>query len=197
MCNMKNKEFDCIVIGGGHAGIEAALAASRMGCSTAMVTWTFDTIGKMSCNPAIGGIGKGQLVREIDYLGGEMGLAADRTGIQFRQLNSSKGSAVRSSRCQSDRNRYKFYMQKIVDAQDNLAVIEDEACELLLKGDRIVGIKLASDQKLFCQTVIIACGTFLRGRMHIGKKIIEGGRIGEPASIRLTDNIKDLGFDIL
>jgi tRNA uridine 5-carboxymethylaminomethyl modification enzyme len=173
------------------------LAASRMGCRTAMVTWTFDTIGKMSCNPAIGGIGKGQLVREIDCLGGEMGLAADRTGIQFRQLNSSKGSAVRSSRCQSDRKRYKLYMQEIVEAQNNLTVVEDEACELLLKGERIVGIKLASGQKLFCQAVIIASGTFLRGRMHIGKKIIEGGRIGEPASIRLTDNIKDLGFDIL
>src|SRR3989338_8133282 len=109
-----NKHYEVIVIGGGHAGVEAALAASRMGCATLMTTLFFDTIGQMSCNPAIGGVGKGQLVKEIDALGGEMGLAADRTGIQFRQLNASKGQAVRSSRCQSDRKQYKLYMQNVV-----------------------------------------------------------------------------------
>src|SRR3982751_4970749 len=114
--------YDSIIIGGGHAGVEAALAASRMGVKTLMVTLSFDTIGQMSCNPAIGGVGKGQLVKEIDALGGEMGLAADRTGIQFRQLNASKGQAVRSSRCQSDRKQYKLYMQKVIAAQSNLDV---------------------------------------------------------------------------
>src|SRR3989344_5651669 len=119
------KHYDGMGIGGGQAGIEAALAASRMGCKTAMTTLFADTIGQMSCNPAIGGVGKGQLVKEIDALGGEMGLAADRTGIQFRQLNASKGQAVRSSRCQSDRKLYKLYMQKIVKNQENLTVIID------------------------------------------------------------------------
>ena len=117
------KNYDCIIIGGGHAGIEAALASSRMGCSTLMVTLFSDTIGQMSCNPAIGGVGKGQLVKEIAALGGEMGLAADKTGIQFRQLNTSKGQAVRSSRCQSHRKRYKMYMQDIVRRQDLLDVL--------------------------------------------------------------------------
>ena len=118
-----NRYYDVIIIGGGHAGAEAALASSRMGCATLMVTLFFDTIGQMSCNPAIGGVGKGQLVKEIDALGGEMGLAADRTGIQFRQLNASKGQAVRSSRCQSDRKRYKMYIQDTVRRQPNLDIL--------------------------------------------------------------------------
>jgi len=194
---MNHKKFECIVIGGGHAGIEAALAASRMGCKTAMVILSADTIGHMSCNPAIGGIGKGQLVKEIDSLGGEMGLAADRTGIQFRQLNASKGKAVRSSRCQSDRKRYALYMQRVVLSQDNLEVIEGEAAEILVKGGRVSGLKLASGMTLTCHSVVLAAGTFLKGRIHIGKKIIPGGRIHEPASISLADNIRDLGLEIL
>src|SRR3989338_9114006 len=132
-----NKHYDVIVIGGGDAGGGGALAASRMGCSTLMATLFFDTIGQMSCNPAIGGVGKGQLVKEIDALGGEMGLAADRTGIQFRQLNASKGQAVRSSRCQSDRKQYKLYIQDIVRHQKNLDVLEDKVGELVVRVGRI------------------------------------------------------------
>src|SRR3990167_4598158 len=139
-----SKTFDCIVIGAGHAGVEAALAASRMGCKTLMITLFFETIGQMSCNPAIGGVGKGQLVKEIDALGGEMGLAADRTGIQFRQLNISKGQAVRSSRCQSDRKLYKLYMQDTVRRQERLEVLEDKVGELLVQGGAIGGIKTES-----------------------------------------------------
>jgi tRNA uridine 5-carboxymethylaminomethyl modification enzyme len=191
------KNYDCIIIGGGHAGVEAALAASRMGCSTLMVTFFLDTIGQMSCNPAIGGVGKGQLVKEVDALGGEMGLAADRTGIQFRQLNASKGQAVRSSRCQSDRKRYKLYMQDVIGNQDGLDVLEDEVNELLVKGGRIVGVKTAKGEKIKCLSVVITAGTFLHGRMYIGKEAIAGGRIGEPNSTRLADNIRDLGFEVL
>lgn len=189
--------YDCVVIGGGHAGIEAALAASRMGCRTLMATFSIDTIGQMSCNPAIGGVGKGQLVKEIDALGGEMGLAADRTGIQFRKLNASKGQAVRSSRCQSDRKRYKLYMQHVVTHQENLEILTDKIAEILIKGHQVVGMATESGECLSTQTVVIGTGTFLKGRIHIGKKIIAGGRIGEDNSTRLADNLTDLGFEVL
>jgi len=191
------KHYDCIVIGGGHAGVEAALATSRMGCSTLMVTLFFDTIGQMSCNPAIGGVGKGQLVKEIDALGGEMGLAADRTGIQFRQLNASKGQAVRSSRCQSDRKRYKLYMQDVVRRQKNLDILEDKVSEFVIKNGRIIGIKTETAQDIRCAGVVVATGTFLNSRMHIGKTITPGGRVNEPNSTRLADHIRDLGFEVL
>jgi len=191
------KNYDCIIIGGGHAGIEAALASSRMGCSTLMVTLFSDTIGQMSCNPAIGGVGKGQLVKEIDALGGEMGLAADKTGIQFRQLNTSKGQAVRSSRCQSDRKRYKMYMQDIVRRQDHLDVLEDKVGELLIKNGTITGIKTEQGFEIQCTSVVVTTGTFLNGRIFIGKTSMPGGRVTEPNSTRLADNIRDLGFEIL
>ena len=191
------KYYDCIIIGGGHAGVEAALASSRMGCSTLMVTLFWDTIGQMSCNPAIGGVGKGQLVKEIDALGGEMGLAADKTGIQFRQLNTSKGQAVRSSRCQSDRKRYKLYMQDIIRHQDHLDVLEDKVGELLVKGGTIIGVKTEQGIEIQCKTVVVTTGTFLNGRIYVGKTTTEGGRVGEPNSTRLADNIKDLGFEVL
>lgn len=192
-----NKYYDCIVIGAGHAGLEAALSTSRMGCSTLMVTLFFDTIGQMSCNPAIGGVGKGQLVKEIDALGGEMGLAADRTGIQFRQLNASKGQAVRSSRCQSDRKQYKLYMQNVVRHQENLTVLEDKVAEIVIKNGQVVGIKTEKDIEIACKTVIVTTGTFLYGRIHVGKQITAGGRIGEPNSTKLADNFKDLGFEVV
>ena len=189
--------FDCIVIGAGHAGVEAALAPARMGLKTAMITLSKDTIGQMSCNPAIGGVGKGQLVKEIDALGGEMGLAADRTGIQFRQLNASKGQAVRSSRCQSDRKQYRLYMKQVVLGQPNLTVIEDKVSELMVVGGAVKGIKTAGGLDLQAPTVIITTGTFLDGRIHVGTQITSGGRVGEVASQRLAQSIRDFGFEVL
>jgi len=194
---VKNRTYDCIVIGGGHAGIESALAASRMGCATLMVTLSVENIGRMSCNPAIGGVGKGQLVREVDALGGEMGLAADCTGLQFRQINASKGQAVRSSRCQSDKIRYSKYMQDVILSQKKLDVLEDMAGEILVKNGKAVGIKTESGKKIKAKTVVIAAGTFLKGRIHIGKKITPAGRYGEPPSVTLTDNLEALGFKLL
>ncbi len=194
---MKENYFDCVVIGGGHAGVEAALASSRMGAKTLMVTLFTDTIGQMSCNPAIGGVGKGQLVKEIDALGGEMGKAADATGIQFRQLNASKGQAVRSSRCQSDRLRYKLYIQATVRDQANLTVRPDKVSEILVDHHRIVGIKTESGEQIHCKTVVVTTGTFLRGRIHVGESITPGGRVGEPASYRLADCLQNLGFPLL
>jgi tRNA uridine 5-carboxymethylaminomethyl modification enzyme len=192
-----NNSFDCIVIGAGHAGIEAALAAARMGCRTAMVTLSRETIGQMSCNPAIGGVGKGQLVKEIDALGGEMGLAADRTGIQFRQLNASKGQAVRSSRCQSDRKQYRLYMQAAVLNQPNLTVIEDKVSTLTVTNGTVRGLTTKSGLILESKTVVITTGTFLNGRIHMGPSITPGGRAGEAASNRLADSIRDLGLEVL
>lgn len=192
-----SKYFDTIVIGAGHAGVEAALAASRMGVKTLMVTLSYDTIGQMSCNPAIGGVGKGQLVKEIDALGGEMGLAADRTGIQFRQLNASKGQAVRSSRCQSDRKLYKLYLQHVVSNQPNLTILADKVRELIVTGGKIAGIKTAAGHVIEARTVVITTGTFLNGRIHVGTSITPGGRVGEVASNSLADSIRHLGFEVL
>ncbi len=194
---MNRNEFDCIVIGAGHAGIEAALATSRMGLKTAMVTLSIETIGQMSCNPAIGGVGKGQLVKEIDALGGEMGLAADRTAIQFRQLNASKGGAVRSSRCQSDRKLYRLYMQNVILKQDHLKVIADKVGEILVQNGKVIGIKTESGEEFRTPTVVVTTGTFLKGRIHVGTIITPGGRIGEQNSTCLADNLKGLGFEIL
>ncbi|MBF0486202.1 MAG: tRNA uridine-5-carboxymethylaminomethyl(34) synthesis enzyme MnmG [Candidatus Omnitrophica bacterium] len=190
------KEYDCIVIGAGHAGIEAALAPARMGVKTLMVNFSFDTIGLMSCNPAIGGIGKGQLVREVDILGGEMGLAADRTGIQFRQLNASKGAAVRSSRCQADRERYRLYMQDVIRRQPDLTFFAGEAAEILVKNNRVTGLRMVDGTVFESPHVIVTAGTFLNGRIHLGPKITPGGRVDEKPSVELAQSIQNLGFVI-
>ena len=193
---MKDK-YDVIIIGAGHAGIEASLAAARMGCSTLMLTLDADTIGHMSCNPAIGGVGKGQLVKEIDALGGEMGKAADACGIQFRILNASKGPAVQSSRAQIDRSLYKDYMKKVVLAQENLQVKSAQAAKLIVKNNLILGIITEKDEEIFSQTVVICSGTFLNGIIHIGLKHYPGGRSNEPAALALDNSLKECGFNLL
>ncbi len=188
------RSFGCIVIGAGHAGVEAALASARMGVPTLMVNYSFATIGQMSCNPAIGGVGKGQLVREVDILGGEMGLAADRTGIQFRQLNSSKGAAVRSSRVQSDRTRYREYMQQVIRRQEHLDFYEGEAAQVLTTGGRVSGLRMADGVEFSAPALVVTAGTFLNGRMHLGPAITPGGRIDEKAAHALAQSLTELGF---
>ncbi len=188
------KKFDVIVIGAGHAGIEAALLPARMGVKVLMINLSEETIGQMSCNPAIGGVGKGQLVRELDILGGEMGRATDINGIQFRQLNASKGQAVRSSRAQADRVRYRNYMHHVVRYQSNLSFFAGEAAEILVSGDKVAGVKTVCGEEFAAAHVIVTAGTFLNGRMHIGKKIIPGGRIDEKPSLLLAKSLQDLGF---
>lgn len=194
------RNFDIIVVGAGHAGCEAALAASRMGTAVALVTMDKKKIGEMSCNPSIGGVGKGQLVKEIDALGGEMGINADYTAIQFRRLNTRKGSAVQSSRCQSDKIEYAKRMQKVVSSQAGLEIIEGEVKRLLVKNGSIHGVSIltplgAMELKAFC--VVITSGTFMRGIMHCGTSIRPGGRYGENASVGLSDALRALGFSIL
>jgi len=189
--------YDCIVIGSGHAGCEAALAASRMGLKTMMVNFTFETIGEMSCNPAIGGVGKGQLVKEIDALGGEMGKAADKTAIQFRRLNASKGQAVHSSRCQSDRKQYRLYMQKVIADQENLTFKPAKVAEILVKKSTVRGIRTEEGEEIYSKTVVLTPGTFLNGKIHLGLKTFPAGRINEPSSTCLADNLKNLGFKMM
>jgi tRNA uridine 5-carboxymethylaminomethyl modification enzyme len=189
--------YDVIVIGAGHAGIEASSAAARMGCSTLMLTLDVDTIGHMSCNPAIGGVGKGQLVKEIDALGGEMGKAADACGMQFRILNASKGPAVQSSRAQIDRSLYKDYMKKTVVAQKNLKVKAAQVAKLIVKDNIILGIITDKDEEILSKTVVICSGTFLNGIIHIGLKHYPGGRSNEPAALALDNSLKECGFKLL
>ncbi len=188
--------FDCIVIGGGHAGAEAAHAAATMGANTALVTLSLDAIAKMSCNPAIGGLAKGQIVREVDALGGLMGRAIDATGIQFRVLNRSKGPAVQSPRAQADKYQYAAWVKQALEAAENLTLIEGMVCDLLVDNHRVTGVTCEDGRRFSAPTVIVTTGTFLRGVMHIGTEQTEGGRIHEPTSSGLSESLKRLGLDL-
>jgi tRNA uridine 5-carboxymethylaminomethyl modification enzyme len=188
--------FGVIVIGGGHAGCEAAAAAARMGAQTALITHRFATIGAMSCNPAIGGLGKGHLVREIDALDGLMGRVADQGGIQFRVLNKRKGPAVRGPRAQADRKLYAAAMQAAIRQTPNLQVIEAEADDLLSANGRVTGVKLVDGRELGCGAVVLTTGTFLRGLIHIGEKQIPAGRAGEAPALGLSRTLENIGFTL-
>jgi tRNA uridine 5-carboxymethylaminomethyl modification enzyme len=191
-----SKSFDVIVIGGGHAGCEAAAAAARVGAKTALVTHQFATIGAMSCNPAIGGLGKGHLVREVDALDGLMGRVADAGGIQFRMLNRRKGPAVRGPRAQADRKLYAAAMQTAIRQTANLEVIEAEADELVVSDGRVVGLKLADGQNLSAGAVVVTTGTFLRGLIHLGEKNWPAGRAGEAPALGLSKSLEAAGFTL-
>lgn len=188
----QNARFDVIVIGGGHAGAEAALAAARMGAHTLLLTQSIETLGQMSCNPAFGGIGKGHLVREIDALGGAMAQAVDVAGIQFRTLNASKGPAVRATRAQADRQLYKQAMRHRLENQPGLALFQQEVADLIISGDEIRGVVTASGISFHAPIVILTVGTFLGGRMHVGLEQQSGGRAGDPASNRLATRLREL-----
>lgn len=190
------KHFEVVVIGGGHAGTEAALAASRMGVQTALVTLSTETIGVMSCNPAIGGLGKGHLVREIDALDGAMGRVADAAGIQFRLLNRKKGPAVQGPRAQADRKLYRQAMQNEITVASNLDVVIGEAVDLMMDGDRAVGIILADGSEVRAMTVILTTGTFLRGVIHIGDVAHPGGRMGEKPSVKMAERLDGFGLPL-
>ncbi len=189
-------KYDVIVIGGGHAGIEAALASARMGMKTLMITILAEQIGAASCNPAIGGLAKGHLVKEIDALGGQMGLTTDKTGIQFRILNASKGPAVRGSRAQIDMDRYRIYMRTIVLNTPNLEVRQEMVEKILTKGDEAIGVRTNLGNIYHAKKIIVTTGTFLRGLIHIGEIRQEAGRAGEFASNALSDSLKDLGLTL-
>lgn len=187
-----NQHFDVIVIGGGHAGTEAALAAARSGSKTLLLTHNIETIGQMSCNPAIGGIGKGHLVKEIDALGGAMALAADQGGIQFRILNASKGPAVRATRAQADRALYRAAIRTMVENQPNLLLFQQACDDLILEGDKVVGVVTQMGLKLSCSSVVLTSGTFLEGQIHIGLESCSGGRTGDPSSVSLAHRLREL-----
>ncbi|RMG56223.1 MAG: tRNA uridine-5-carboxymethylaminomethyl(34) synthesis enzyme MnmG [Acidobacteria bacterium] len=188
--------FDVIVVGGGHAGCEAAWAAARMGCRTALVTIRIDLIAQMSCNPAIGGIAKGHLVREIDALGGIMGEVIDRIGIHFRLLNRRRGPAVQSPRAQADRNVYRAEMQRRLKQVPNLHLVEGEVANLIIRDRKIYGVELADGRRLGAQAVVMTTGTFLNGLIHIGQTTFRAGRCGERASLRLAEAIRSMGFRV-
>ncbi|AYB50114.1 tRNA uridine-5-carboxymethylaminomethyl(34) synthesis enzyme MnmG [Ralstonia solanacearum] len=185
-------EFDVIVVGGGHAGTEAALAAARMGCQTLLLTHNIETLGQMSCNPSIGGIGKGHLVKEVDALGGAMALATDEGGIQFRILNSSKGPAVRATRAQADRVLYKAAIRHRLENQPNLMLFQQAVEDLLVEGDRVVGAVTQVGVRFRARAVVLTAGTFLDGKIHVGLNNYTGGRAGDPAAVSLSARLKEL-----
>lgn len=188
--------FDIIVVGGGHAGCEAAAVAARVGVSTALVSFTRESIGAMSCNPAIGGLGKGHLVREVDAFDGLIGRAADAAAIHYRMLNLSKGTAVQGPRVQADRKLYKAAIHRMLDAQDNLTIVEGEVASLIMSDSRVSGIVMADGSTINAKAVVLATGTFLNGRLFRGEERLEGGRTGEAASVSLGQQIRDAGLPI-
>ncbi|HEX8370224.1 MAG TPA: tRNA uridine-5-carboxymethylaminomethyl(34) synthesis enzyme MnmG [Pyrinomonadaceae bacterium] len=188
--------FEVIVIGAGHAGCEAASASARLGAQTALITINLDLIGQMSCNPAIGGIAKGHIVREIDALGGIMARVIDRTGIQFRLLNRSRGPAVQSPRAQADRSLYRTEMRRVLEATPNLHLRQGIVIDLLTENNRIIGVELQDTRRFRSKTVILATGTFLNGIIHTGRRTFSAGRAGEPAAIELSESLKRLGFPV-
>ncbi|MCC7091172.1 MAG: tRNA uridine-5-carboxymethylaminomethyl(34) synthesis enzyme MnmG, partial [Nitrosomonas sp.] len=187
-------EFDIIVVGGGHAGTEAALAAARMGCNTLLLTHNIETIGQMSCNPSIGGIGKSHLVKEIDALGGVMAMATDEAGIQFRVLNSSKGPAVRATRAQADRVLYRQAVRQRIENQPHLRVMQQGVDDLIIEHDRVRGVVTQLSIKIHARAVILTVGTFLAGLAHIGKTNFRAGRAGDPPSLTLAQRLRDMEF---
>jgi tRNA uridine 5-carboxymethylaminomethyl modification enzyme len=188
--------FDVIVVGGGHAGTEACLAAARMGCKTLLLSHNIETLGQMSCNPAIGGIGKSHLVKEVDALGGAMALATDKGGIQFRVLNASKGPAVRSTRAQADRVRYKAAIRYILENQPNLSIFQQAVDDLIVEGDEVRGVVTQAGFKFYANSVVLCAGTFLGGKIHIGLDNYSGGRAGDPPSIALAKRLRELPFNV-
>src|SRR5256885_12660990 len=189
-------QFDVIVVGGGHAGTETALAAARSGCRTLLLTHNIETLGQMSCNPSIGGIGKGHLVKEVDALGGAMALATDEAGIQFRILNSSKGPAVRATCAQADRLLYKRAIRSLLENQPNLNLFQQAVEDLLLEGDRVAGVVTELGARFFSRVVILTTGTFLSGLIHIGLSNYRAGRAGRPPSVSLAARLRELSLPL-
>ena len=193
---MKNNKFDCVVIGGGHAGVEAAHAAAKIGAKTCLITISKDTIAKMSCNPAIGGLAKGQIAREVDALGGLMGLAIDATGIQFRLLNRSKGPAVQAPRAQADKYRYKNHILTQLEQTPNLTIAEAMVSQIITEKNNVRAVRCSDGTVYNAPAVILTTGTFLGGLMHIGTQQLTGGRLGEPAANELSDSLRQIGLQL-